>query len=233
MAKDSRKRQAKLERRKAKDKVNRKVLTQRSPRDVSVRLERSAAAPILHCCTTNVLWDQGIANVLVSRELNSGNVAFVAFLVDMYCLGVKDVTFDVAPRARYDWQVYGKLFRNYGIINLKPEAARRLVEGAVEYAMKLGLPPHRDYRKAKLIFGDIEVDSCTTEFVYGKDGKPFFIAGPHDSPSRCRRIMSILTDRCGPDGFHYLMPLGGTGEPPPGTRVLAIDDHGEIKEESY
>ena len=75
MAMDSRKRQKKLERRKAKEKAKKKALVRQDPRNVAVRIERAAVAPILHCCTTDVLWDQGISSVLMSRELKSGSSA--------------------------------------------------------------------------------------------------------------------------------------------------------------
>lgn len=233
MAMDPRKRQKKLARRKAKEKAKKQALAARNPRDLSTRIERSAAAPILHCRTTDVLWDQGMSHVLVSRELNSGNVAFAAFLVDMYCLGVKDVLLEVASRSRYDWEVCDKLFRDREIVNLEPEEARKLVEGAVEYARELGFPPHRDYLKARRIFGDVDASACTDQFAYGKDGKPYFVAGPYDSASRCRRIISTLTDRCGPDGFHYMMPLSEAGTVPTGARILAIDEDGNLREASY
>jgi hypothetical protein len=147
-----------------------------------------------------------MSNVLVSRSLASGNVAFAMFLLDVYCLGVKDVIFDVVSRTRYDWKVYGKFFGEYEPVNLEPAAALKLLEGAIEYARQLGLPPHRDYPKAVRIFGEIDPVSCNQEFTYGKDGKPFFIAGPYDRMAWCRRIIDLLTARCGPDGFHYLIP---------------------------
>ena len=207
MALDPRKRQKKIERRKAKERDRKREQSRSDPRDLSVRLERAAAAPILHCCTIADLWSQGIGNVLVSRELASGNVAFVVFLVDMYCLGVKNVIMDVASRSTYDWKLYGKMFSRYKPVQLRPECARKLVEGAVAYASDLGLAPYPEYHKAKLIFGDIDANICTQEFVYGKDGKPLFVAGPHDTPARCQQIIRKLTDRCGGDGFHYLMPM--------------------------
>jgi hypothetical protein len=230
---DPRKRQKKLERRKAKEKAKKKVLATRNPGDPAVRIERAASAPILHCSTTDVLWDQGMSHVLVSRKLNSGNVAFAAFLVDMYCLGVKDALFNVTSRSRYDWELCDKLFRDREIFKLEPEEARKLVEGAVEYAGELGFPPHPDYLKAKRIFGNIDAGACTKKFVYGKDGKPYFVAGPYDNPSRCRRIISTLTDRCGPDGFHFTMPVSGTGTVPAGARILSIDEDGGLNEASY
>jgi hypothetical protein len=44
--------------------------------------------------------------------------------------------------------------------------------------------------------------------VFGKDGKPFFMSGPYDTPARCRRIIDTLTRRCGPEGFHYTVAVG-------------------------
>jgi len=196
MAKDSRKRQKKLERRKAKAKAKKKALARQGPRGTAARLEEAAAAPILHCYTTDALWDEGISSVLISRKLKSGHVAFAVFLLDVYCLGVKDVMLGVVPRSRYDWQVHGKLSEEYRLVKLKPEAARKLVEGAVGYARGFGLQPHPDYRKAS---------------VYGKDGKPYFVAGPYDSPWRCKQIIRTLTDHCGPDGFYYTIPVAASG----------------------
>jgi len=213
MALAPRKRQKKLERRKAKQKEKQRALAERNPRDRAARIKRSATAPILHCCTTDALWEQGVSSVLVSRELKSGNVAFAMFLVDMYCLGVKDAFFDVVPRAVYEKRIYGKLPGKYEMVDLEPETARKLVEGAVEYAGRLGLAPHRDYPKARLIFGDVDAGACTEKFVYGKDGKPLFISGPHDSPSRCHAIITTLSERCGEDGFEYIVSLSALGGP--------------------
>ena len=132
---------------------------------MAARIERSANAPILHCCRTTEALDQGMANVLVSRQLQSGNVAYAMFLLDVYCLGVKSVLFDVASRTRYDMQAYGKLDKsNCPVEHLAPEAARKLIEGAAEYARTLGMPADKDYPKALRIFGDIDADSHARSF---------------------------------------------------------------------
>ena len=206
---DPRKRQKKLERRKAKQKAERRELARRDSRGLSAQLQQASAAPILHCCTTAEIWREGIGHVLISRELPGGNVAFAVFLVDIYCLGVKDVFMDITPRARYDGDLYGKLARRSALMQLKPEGARKLVEGAVQYALDWGLPPHADYRTAKLIFGNISAEACAEEYTFGKDGKPFFIAGPRDNPVRCEQILRALRNRCGPEGYHFLIPSGG------------------------
>jgi hypothetical protein len=207
MAVDPRKRQKKLEKQKAKKKAEQKGIARRQSAGMPVRLEASGRAPILHCCHTKALWEGGIGNVLVSRALSTGNVAFAIFLVDVFCLGVKNVYIDIIPRVTYDDRIYERMFEQEGLRHIKPECARKLVEGAVEYAAALELLPHPEYRIGKLIFGDISAEACTQQFTYGKDGKPLFIAGPNDDSARCQDILHTLERICRPDGFHFLMPI--------------------------
>ena len=58
-----------------------------------------------------------------------------------------------------------------------------------------------------LLFGDVDPAASEARFEFGKDGKPFFIAGPRDTPARCKQILTTLANTCGPDGFHYLIPV--------------------------
>jgi len=206
MAIDPQKRQKKLEKRKAKQQAERRQLARRNEGGLPAKLKQAAAAPILHCCTTDTLWDQGIGQVLVSRQLPGGQVAFGAFLVDRYCMGVKNAFAAVAQQSRYQEKVYGRLSSSGMPVTLEPARARKLVEGAVQYALDLGISPHPDYREAKLIFGEIETNASAEDFEFGKDGKPFFIAGPDDGPARCQQILRTLEDHCGSDGFHFIVP---------------------------
>ena len=113
-------------------------------------------------------------------------------------------------RNEYDLKIFERAFRGEQV-DLSPECGRSLVEGAVHYARALGFAPHRDYRQAKRIFGDIDASECQQQFVYGKDGKPRFIAGPNDGAMRCQQIIDTLAARCGPDGFHFTMPVSSVG----------------------
>jgi len=61
-----------------------------------------------------------------------------------------------------------------------------------------------------LVLGDADPDACDVPIpLGGKDGKPFFIAGPYDNVDR---IMAKLTRKLGPDGFHFLFPVSGDEE---------------------
>ncbi len=205
MAIDPRRRQKKLEKQRAKKAAERREQARRDAGGLAARIEREAGAPILHCFRTSTLTEHGIGEVLISRKLSYGNVAFAIFLVDIYCLGVKDVIVDIGPEALYRKNVYEKLVARTMLIRMKPECARKLVEGAVQYALDMELPPHADYRVARRIFGDINAAACTEEFTYGKNGKPFFVAGPYDNHAKCQRVIRLMEKHCGPGGSHYLM----------------------------
>lgn len=207
MALDARRKQKKAEKRKAKEKAKRKLMAQRKAEGVGPKLARVAAAPILHCFTTQSLWDSGIGQVLVSRELTTGQIAFAMFLVDRYCLGVKDTFCGFMARQEYFERVYDKVEAHGEIVALKPAAARKLVEEAVEYARSIGFSPESGYSDAKHIFGNIDPAESDREFEFGHNGKPLFISGPYDSPGRCASIVGILNQHLGQDGYEYLVQV--------------------------
>ena len=156
--------------------------------------------------------DAGIANVSIARKGPFDQVAFAIFLVDLYCLGVKDVVIDLGPEWKWNQRLqYLKECRDPAV-KFSPEAARKLIEGAVEFARSVGIDPHRDYASARPIFGTIDASQCLTDFVFGKDGKPHFVAGPYDGPERVNKIMTTLMKNVGEGNFHFMLPMSGHDE---------------------
>ncbi len=207
MATDARRRQKKLQRRKAKEKAERRLLARQKSLGFGQRLAKARSAPIIHCSMSSELWEAGIGYILLSRRFPGGEVAVGVFLVDVFCLGVKDALARIVPEPEYRFSVYERIANKAPLAHVAPEYARKLVEEAVEYAAGLGLSPHPDYYKAKHIFGDIDAGACAEQFTFGKDGKPLFVAGPYDGPERCRQIMHTLAAHCGEGNYHYLVPL--------------------------
>ena len=237
MATDPRKRQKKLARLAARRKEKRHEHIREQQAGIAGQMAAAARYPILHCWVMENLWSNGMGQVLLSRELPGGRVAVSVFLVDRYCLGVKNAFAVVVGRFSYDSKFTRETRSQFATEDFPPVAARKLVEGAVAYAQSLGFPPHPDYHKAKLIFGDIDAGECLQEFEFGKDGKPIFIAGPHDGPQRCKAIIAQLERKLGQDDFQYLVPVSGADdiaaleEGLPGeARPIGPDETGEIRE---
>jgi hypothetical protein len=219
MVLDPRKRQKKLERRAAKRKARRKELIRQKNRGLGELLSMASGAPILHSRIAESLWEEGLGHVMLSRQLPKERVAVAMFLVDRFCLGVKDCYGQLLSRAGYG-DMCKQLDAKAELLDHSPADVRKLVEDAVAYARELGFEPHADYHRAKLIFGDIDPRESRKEFEFGQEGKPLFISGPFDSPERCRRIISTLKHSCGPGGYHYLMAV----EPSETVRLLGEDD---------
>lgn len=147
------------------------------------------------------LFSVGIGWVALARTLPLGEVAASFFLIDAYCLGIKDAFFAVTPKVKFESQM-ASLGHNDRLIDIEPSVARKLLHDAADFAGSYGLPPSEGFAEAEAIFGDIEMADQTFEF--GKDGKPFFISGPNDSPTRIRRILDALEKYAGPDGVDFI-----------------------------
>src|SRR5436309_16052491 len=57
------------------------------------QVRRAAGAPSQHCLLSKALFDDGMGTLLLARGLTPYDVALGTFLLDLYCLGVKDVMF--------------------------------------------------------------------------------------------------------------------------------------------
>jgi hypothetical protein len=144
-----------------------------------------------------------MGHVLVARFKNNGRVELGAFLVDVFCLGVKDAFFEQFDATAEYEALMEDLFASTPMAT-KPEAARKLVESAVAYAARLGFGPAPDYKKACRVFGGIDAGRCPDSFEFGKEGKPFYIAGPYESPAQQERIVRQLEAKCGEGNYEYL-----------------------------
>lgn len=210
MGNDPRKRQKKLERRASKRKEKKHVRIREQSGGLAARLSAAAAYPVLHSWIGDDIQEQGIGWVVLSRAMPNGSVAVASFLVDSYCLGVKDVFAEILPRSEYDSKYLVKMTKDMPSRSVAPAEARKLLEDAVAYARKIGLSPHPDYARAMILFGDVDAADSDAHFEFGKDGKPFFVGGPNDSLERCKQIVAILNNTCGPGQYDYVVPLAGS-----------------------
>lgn len=203
MVRDEKRRQKKLARKAAKRKRNLAAKTGEFPGKERL-IAFAADKPLHECLIPRVLFEQGIGNVVISRRMPNGDIAAAFFLVDIYCLGVKNCFFTIIPPGVYAQRI-ANLVQKEVAEHAMPACAVKLIKEAVAYAEGLGLHPHRDYLSVKGFFGSIEPGPCPKEFEFGKDGKPFYIAGPNETREDSEKIIATLTGKLGPDGFHYMV----------------------------
>jgi hypothetical protein len=168
-----------------------------------------ASYPIHECLIPNDLFISGIGELVVTRRIPNGDIAMSAFVIDVFCLGVKDAMFMVLPESEYEHKIKGRMSAagDRGFEKLHQTCAKKLLNGVADYAKELGFAPHPDYKNAKEIFGIIDASVCPVKYTYGKEGKPFYMNGPYESPADIQRIINTLTEKCGADGFNTMLRL--------------------------
>lgn len=203
MGKNDARRQKAQARKKAKRTAKHKQLLRGSASDSLEReyIREGLKQPIAECLATHSDCDTGMTAIMVVKPVTYDIQLLGAFVVDTYCLGVKDCFLRVGHPEQIEEQ-------REEMVPMPPEDAKKLILGAVEYAEGLGFPPPKEFRQAMRIFEGVDENASGKSYTFGRDGKPFFIAGPHDSAGKCRLVMSQLAKTCGEGNYHYMLPVG-------------------------
>lgn len=200
MAHDERKRQKKLERKKAKRREA-MLQTERFAGDWPNNAETQARLPVYDCQVSSRLFQSGIGQAVLARTLLNGNLAVGVFLLDVFCLGIKNAYFRSMAPAEYREQLR-RMKQTSPMEPKQPSYAKKLVEAAEAWARGLGFSPHEDYQQAKRVLVGIDANGCDEQFVFGQDGQPHYISGPFDKSFRVTQIMQTLARTCGQGNFH-------------------------------
>jgi hypothetical protein len=146
--------------------------------------------------------ESGLALVVVARERGS-SVRVCEFLVDTWCLGVKNALGPKPVERRRLPSFRADAFSTYpgAPVEVPLVLAQQIVFGATEYARGLGFEPHADFAQAAGHLGEWD---GVCDLTFGRDGMPMYIEGPHDDTWR---IMRTLRQNVGDGKFHYLVGL--------------------------
>lgn len=185
----------------AREKQRRKA---RSTNRGSMGISRTALrdAPVHEVMIGKSIAEQGMGHVVVSRKLDAGLLAVGVFLVDGCCMGVKDSFFQIMESS--DYSAMQEQFTEPVVKKATVAHARKLVDGAVAYARDLGFEPGGKFSDAYVLLEAVDPEEYTKDFTFGRDGKPFFMPGPGDTPAKCRQILKKLEAKCGPDGYEHI-----------------------------
>jgi hypothetical protein len=213
MPRDERKRQKALMKQHSKHKAaaqhkaRQQALTPSSPKAIL----RQARNFSLYECLISDNWNKkdtgGLIQVLVARQQPEGDICFGVYLIDTYCLGLKN-TFAKTDfsRSQYINDVRNRIFRAGKPVECSIELAHQMIYQSMEYAAQFGFEPERDYALSQYLLeprGELNEPYTLT---FGKDGKPFFISGPHDNVGR---ILRQLDKTAGPGNYDYMAMMGG------------------------
>jgi hypothetical protein len=166
------------------------------------RVLRAAHAPIQHCFLTESVFDIGMGTLVLARGATPRHVALSSFLIDAFCLGIKDVMFE---------SVESEVFEMYmdatdaaaPMVSVDPSYARKLLRDLAAWSQSIGFAPHRDFAVVERMFGGVSADASDAVFRFGRGGKPVYIPGPSDTAPLIRRRIEQLQKYLGDDGFGF------------------------------
>jgi hypothetical protein len=200
------KEQKRVAKQKAKRAEKRLSLIRRTSNDPILRLQRADKWPVVRALAGAELWENGIGDLAIARQESEGQLVFGFFLVDVYCLGVKNAMWRAGTLGDFE-EMIGHIEQNQTMRPISPGCLVKIVKGAVEYAQSFGFAPHADYRHASMLLEGIDPATCPQEFTFGHDGRPLYIQGPHESPAEVKAIM----DRVQLAGGNYTLAFPGGG----------------------
>jgi hypothetical protein len=197
---DARK-QKKAAKLKAKRSEKRAKEHRRDSKDPTIRLQGTEKWPVVQGLMAEKLWKDGIGSLVIARQEGEERLVFAVFLVDVFCLGVKNAYWSAGGEGDFK-ALIARMDESQKMVPIKPSYLVKLIGEAIAYAASLGFRPHPDFRHASRLLAGIDAAGCDTEFTFGHKGKPLYIQGPYESPHVARAIM----DRIEKAGGHFLVP---------------------------
>jgi hypothetical protein len=179
--------QKRLAKQKAKKHSRKRELARQNSNDPTVLLKATDRWPIVATLVPKELWTNGIGNLIVARRMPDHRLACGFFLVDVFCLGIKDAHWQILGAKEFD-DTRKQIEKQERLQDVPPEYFAKLIYRAAEYAKTLGFAPHRDFRHAQLLLAGIDPSQCPDEFEFGQHGRPFYVRGPYDSLDKAHSI---------------------------------------------
>ena len=163
--------------------------------------------PIEGCWVMPGWQEGGLAVIAVARRQANNNLVFGAYLVDIYCLGVKNAWFDTdVPSGHFLREMLPEMMGDEAPEEISPALAHEIIYGAIEFAQAYGFRPHRDFRRARNILDPPDHHPRSGTVVFGREGKPLFISGPYDNVDA---ILRQLQRTAGEGNYHFVAQVGG------------------------
>lgn len=137
-------------------------------------------------CYVNRYWQEdGMAGAYVLRRLPDGSCAMASFLIDFFCLGLKEAVVHpmMSPR-EFQSQVLRQLNKQMEIERITPDQLLALVAAAIHHARRNGFRLPLGYERAVALLGDIGDASSADVCAFGIDGVLYYAGTRQDLESR-------------------------------------------------
>ena len=138
-------------------------------------MQKGRSLPIDSCWILEDWQDVGETTVLIARRHASGKYTIGLYLVDIFCLGLKDTfyKFNVSSQEYDDLLDQINIGGNY--IQVSYNEAHNLIFGAIAFAEEAGIKPSPEFALTQYLLEEDTEDVPLIEYEFGKNGKHFLV----------------------------------------------------------
>ncbi|MBI2270454.1 MAG: hypothetical protein HYU69_08885 [Bacteroidetes bacterium] len=171
---------------------------------------KARSLPIGKCYITEDWENGGMANLIITRKHVTGNVTLGFYLIDLYCLGLKDTyfLFNIPPDEFEDILVKFSANTEAPMIECEYKLAHNVIYGGIGFAEDYEFNPHKDFRITQFILEEDSEDVPLIDIAFGKDEKPFIIQSPAMTQREFERYIATLEKTAGAGNYDYIAEVG-------------------------
>ena len=138
----------------------------------------------------------GEGHVIVTRLHDGGKISVGIYMVDKFCLGVKDSFY----RLRMEEDEFEDMLYAYEnslpLDEISYNEAHNRIYGAIAYAEEAGIGPDKSFALTQYLLEEDTEDIPLIEYEYGKDGKHYLVA---HSNLEASKYLPLLKKNLGDD----------------------------------
>ncbi|TAK46166.1 MAG: hypothetical protein EPO28_02785 [Saprospiraceae bacterium] len=145
-------------------------------------------------------FEGGKTEITVARRMPNGKLILGFYLVDLWCLGVKDTFYRVDITIPEYQDLLGTMNSEVNMIACQPKEAFNMIYASIEFAENFGFKPHKDFKiTSGLLDPPDQIEYMDIET--GLDGKPCYYSGPDDN---VEAILKKLDANPGRGNYTYM-----------------------------
>ena len=166
-----------------KKKENKKKDSQLSSTTTHFITEEMRLLKIGPCFMSTDIQEIGLGLVIVGRIHQSGKISIAFFLVDSFCLGVKDCGYKLYLKQDEIEDILN-MFYNFDFKPCSYEEAHNMIYGAVHFAEKGGVKPNENFELMKYFLAEDNAEIPHIAYEFGRNGEHYLCAKDKEELNR-------------------------------------------------
>ena len=158
--------------------------------------------PIVVCYINSDWQSFGLANIMVVRQHASGNYTYGSYLVDIFCLGLKNSYYKFSDTETYFNQWLEQMNNYQSFEKISYEEAHNIIYGAIAFAEEAGIQPHKSFALTQYLLEEDDENVPLIEYEFGHNGKHMLVA---DNTLMLNRYRPLLEKNLGEGNFTFTL----------------------------